>query len=90
MICILSRKLWPPPIESQKVCPLISLVDFRGSSSLIDVIYHLMAALMLMSMIVIMAVLMGMLLALVLVGMLMLIICVATHSTSPPSLDNIR
>jgi hypothetical protein len=55
-----------------------------------DVIYPLMAALMLVGMVFIMDVLVGMLLALVIVSMFMLIICVATHLTSPPSLDNIR
>ena len=55
-----------------------------------DVVYPLMAALMLVGMVFIVDVLVGMLLALVLVGMFMLIICVATHLTSPPSLDNIR
>jgi hypothetical protein len=55
-----------------------------------DVIYPLMAALMLVGMVFIVDVLMGMLLALVIVGMLVFIICVATHLTSPPSLDSIR
>jgi hypothetical protein len=55
-----------------------------------DVIYPLMAALMLVGMVFIMDVLVGMLLALVIVGMFMLIICVATHLTSPPPLDNMR
>jgi hypothetical protein len=54
-----------------------------------DVVYPLMAALMLVGMVFIVDVLVGMLLALVIVGMFMLIICVATHLTSPPSLDNI-
>lgn len=55
-----------------------------------DVIYPLMAALMLVGVVFIVDVLVGMLFALVLVGMFMLIICVATHLTSPPSLNNMR